>query len=465
MTGVRDVSVIVPVFNPGEYLQPLLDCLDRQSIGADRFEAIFVDDGSTDGTGERLDTWAATRPHVTVVHQENHGWPGQPRNVAIDRAVGDYVQFVDQDDWLADDALERLVDFAREHASDVIISKMVGIDRGVPSLLFRRSAPRVTFGDEPVQDSMTPHKMFRRAFLDEIGLRFPEGRRRLEDHLFVTTAYLRADVISVYAESDCYFHIGRPDRGNAGFRAYDPEGYYANLEEVIDVVEALAPSPQVRDVFLGRWLRVELIGRMRSNGVYGLPPAERATHYRPVRRIVRERVPLATLQSTPVLARWGAAVVRHADDAAFFALEAARRKVTAHAWRDGDLLRVRIDTGTGRTAHDLGDFLREHAPALADVVLEETGANPALLPGRVTDGDGHTASAGPDGGYLVTGGFAAGATLRVSTPLGMLNTVVSRSRASTWTTSPVVRKARRFLGRAWRRTRRVLSRVLPSRRA
>ena len=101
------VSVVVAVYNPGPYLRPLLHALDRQQPPTDGFEAVLVDDGSTDGSGELLERWARTRAWAVVVRQPNSGWPSRPRNAGIDRARGEFVLFVDHDDWIADDALAR----------------------------------------------------------------------------------------------------------------------------------------------------------------------------------------------------------------------------------------------------------------------------------------------------------------------------------------------------------------------
>ena len=70
------VSVIVPVYNPGRYIEDCIASLLGQSLPPDAYEIVFVDDGSTDGTPARLDALAAEDPRMKVIHQENSGWSG-----------------------------------------------------------------------------------------------------------------------------------------------------------------------------------------------------------------------------------------------------------------------------------------------------------------------------------------------------------------------------------------------------
>ncbi|CAM5270535.1 hypothetical protein SALBM311S_12549 [Streptomyces alboniger] len=74
-----------------------------------------------------------------------------------------------------------MYDYGVANGADVVIGKMAGKGRPVPVELFRRNHPHASVENAPLIDSLTPHKMFRRAFLDDIGLRYPEGRRRLEE--------------------------------------------------------------------------------------------------------------------------------------------------------------------------------------------------------------------------------------------------------------------------------------------
>ncbi|MER6529780.1 glycosyltransferase family 2 protein [Streptomyces sp. NPDC001508] len=283
------VSVIVPVYNPGPYIEDCVASLLRQSLPDDAYEVIFVDDGSTDATPARLDELAAEHPQITVIHQPNSGWSGKPRNVGIAASSGEFVMFVDNDDYLGDEALERMYAYGVANKADVIVGKMAGKGRPVPVELFRRNHPRATVDNAPLIDSLTPHKMVRRAFLERTGLRFPEGRRRLEDHVFVTEAYLRADNVSVLSDYVCYYHVKRGDASNAGFQPFEPVGYFKNLREALDVVERYTEPGPLRDRLLRRWLRVEIVDRMSGRRLLGLPDDYRRQLFREMHEVVVER--------------------------------------------------------------------------------------------------------------------------------------------------------------------------------
>ncbi|MFE9614223.1 glycosyltransferase family 2 protein [Streptomyces sp. NPDC006012] len=338
------VSVIVPVYNPGPYIEDCVASMLRQSLPSDEYEVIFVDDGSTDATPARLDELAAAHPQFTVVHQPNSGWSGKPRNVGIDAARGEFVMFVDNDDYLGDEALERMYEYGVANKADVVVGKMAGKGRPVPVELFRRNHPHATVDNAPLIDSLTPHKMVRRAFLDRIGLRFPEGRRRLEDHVFVTEAYLRADNVSVLSDYLCYYHVKRDDASNAGFQRFDPVGYYKNLREALDVVERYTEPGPRRDRLLRRWLRVEIVDRMSGRRLLGLPDDYRRELFREMRGVVVERFGPGVAAGLRPAQRIVAALIRddrYDDVVAQAEWEAGvgpKAAPTGVEWHDGKLL-------------------------------------------------------------------------------------------------------------------------------
>ncbi|GAA3634213.1 hypothetical protein GCM10022236_40960 [Microlunatus ginsengisoli] len=277
------VSVIVPVYNPGQHLRRCLRSLAEQTMNIADYEVILVDDGSTDGSSARLDQAAERHWQFRVIHQANSGWPGQPRNRGLDEARGDYVFFCDHDDWLAPYALAVLHRFAVENGSDIVLGKMAGIGRPVPRVVFKQTRAIATLADTPLMDSLTVHKLFRRQFLRDHDIRFAEGRRRLEDHLFVTQAYLDADVISVYADQVCYFHARWPS--NASAQPPHWASYFTNLEEAVGVVERRTEPGPFRDRLLTRWLRVEMVNRLTGDKLLNRRPHDVAALFDAAHRV------------------------------------------------------------------------------------------------------------------------------------------------------------------------------------
>jgi len=304
------VSVVVPVYNPGHYIDRCIASILGQSLPADEYETIFVDDGSTDVTPARLDALAAAHSNISVIHQENSGWPGKPRNVGIDAARGEYVFFLDNDDALGPEALERLYATASRTDADIVIGKMAGHGRGVPKNLFRENRDRVTLADAPLLDSLTPHKLFRRAFIERHGLRYPEGRRRLEDHVFVVRAYFLAQSISILADYICYYHFARPDRSNAAHGRFDPSYYYGYVREVIGIVEEHTEPGPFRDSLLQRFARVELLGRLQGRGFLEHPADYREALFAEIKAVVEERIPPTVDQRLAAHFRTTMALVR-----------------------------------------------------------------------------------------------------------------------------------------------------------
>lgn len=112
------ISLIIPIYNVGEYLQQCLESVSAQSI-IDECEIILVNDGSTDNSLQICEQFAASNNNVVVVTQENAGL-SEARNTGKRLAKGNYVYFLDSDDWLGDKALEILLDFAVKNHCDIV---------------------------------------------------------------------------------------------------------------------------------------------------------------------------------------------------------------------------------------------------------------------------------------------------------------------------------------------------------
>src|SRR4051794_5879531 len=262
MNAIR-VSVIVPVFNSGTTAEALIESLCAQTLPAGEWEAIFVDDGSSDETPDLIETRIAALPNMRLIREAPSGWPGRPRNVGLDAARGEYVFFSDDDDTLGPEALERLVAFASEHGSDAVIPRTVGRNRGVPAITRTVIDAQRTPG--LMMSSLAPQKLFRRAFLQDNAIRFAEGHFRLEDHLFVVTAYLRARRVSTYADYPVYYLAYRPGRSHISRQHPDWAAYFRSVRACLDRVDAEMEDEGARRGMRSRWLRVEGLSRLRGD--------------------------------------------------------------------------------------------------------------------------------------------------------------------------------------------------------
>lgn len=213
MTAAQpDVSVIIGAYEAMPYLVECLQSVEGQTLDPARIEVIAVDDGSTDGTGEYLEEFAKRAPlTVTVIRQENSGGPSGPRNVGLDRARGRYVFFLDADDRLGTEALERMVAMADEHKTDVVLGKVVGVNRNAPKSMWGKNLARTDVFSSKIKFTLSAQKLFRRELLTRHGMHFDESLKTGEDALFTMEAYLRADGVSVISDYTCYYLVGRDD--------------------------------------------------------------------------------------------------------------------------------------------------------------------------------------------------------------------------------------------------------------
>ncbi|MEU0071440.1 glycosyltransferase [Streptomyces sp. NPDC006332] len=296
------VSIVVPVYNAGRYIDLCSPSLINQSLGRDAYEIIYVDDGSTDDSAQRLDQLASRHPHVRVIRQENSGWPGKPRNVGVRLARGDYVQFVDQDDELTPEALEHLHRLAHRNGSDIVLGKVVGTMAG-PSNVFKRTVDHCTVETAPLMESLTPHKMFRREFLLAHDLAFPEGPVRLEDQLFMARAYLRAKKVSILAHHPCYVWKRRDDGGNTSSRVVTPEDYYGHLRTVVEAIKEGTPPGPLQDHLLRRSYRVELLRPVGESRVLQRTGENLERYFSVVRRMALDAYPPGVRDGLPALTR------------------------------------------------------------------------------------------------------------------------------------------------------------------
>ncbi|MER7489155.1 glycosyltransferase [Streptomyces sp. NPDC126497] len=259
MSGIPDVSVIVAVYNTMPYLTECLNSLLGQSIGRDRLEIVAVDDGSTDDSGAELDRFAERYPDtVKVIHQENSGGPAAPSNRALDVATGRYVYFIGSDDYLGEEALERMVKCADQNDSDVVVGKMVGTNgRYVHQALYKKNDPDVGLTGSALPWTLANTKLFRRDLVERHKMRFPEHLPVGSDQPFTIEACVRARKISVVADYTCYYAVKRGDASNITYRA-DHLARLRCTAEIMDFTAGLLEPGPERDAVLRRHFTWEL---------------------------------------------------------------------------------------------------------------------------------------------------------------------------------------------------------------
>ena len=306
------VTVVVPTYNSGLLIDSLINSMREQTMSKEDFEVLFVDDGSTDGTPDRLEQLAAREPLFRVLRLPNSGWPGRPRNVAIHEARGEYIQFVDHDDTMGPEALQRMYALGRRNSSDIVLGKVSSTHRlrGIPHTLMSRTRETCTYRTAPLHDSLTVHKMYRTAFLREQGIEFPVGHYVGEDLLFMVPAVLRASSVSVVGDYPCYYYLEQEDGGNATPSRLDPDSYSGNLREIFDALLAETDDPAVRETWLRRFWRADLVKYLSEPIFPAYEPAHRRELFRALRSVAADYLPEGVFDGLFGLERARAALVR-----------------------------------------------------------------------------------------------------------------------------------------------------------
>ena len=201
---MSSVSVIVPVYNVEKYLKRCVDSILAQSF-AD-FELILVDDGSTDGSGLICDELAKTDNRITVQHNPNQG-VSAARNNGIEAATGEWITFIDSDDYVLPDYLLSLYQGALESCADLVVTGIKHVFENAPDKVIVREWPAIVvqkenldvlFEKEILQYQKGPViKLFKKDIIKKNDLCFNERLSRGEDALFVYEYLLYSNIISV----------------------------------------------------------------------------------------------------------------------------------------------------------------------------------------------------------------------------------------------------------------------------
>lgn len=202
------VSIIVPVYNAERSIRRCIDSIVNQEFK--EFEAILVDDGSTDSSGAICDEYASKDDRICVIHKENTG-VSDSRNMAIDRARGQYLQFMDADDWIATYATNQLYRVAETNHCDLVIAdfyRVVGQrvsqkgDIDADEVMTREEFAAHMMGNPAdFYYGVLWNKFYRRDIIEKYQLRMNQDISWCEDFMF-NLEYIR--------HADSFYALGVP---------------------------------------------------------------------------------------------------------------------------------------------------------------------------------------------------------------------------------------------------------------
>ena len=224
------ISVIVPVYNVEPYIRKCVESILAQTHA--NLELILVDDGSPDNSGAICEEYAQKDPRVIVIHQENTGQAGA-RNRGIALAKGEYIGFVDSDDWIAPDMYQTMLESAERNNCDLVICGRYVV-RGEKNWLasdFNMAQELVMDTQDAMKrfltyraiDSSSVDKLYKRELLQDV--RFPLGYI-CEDVPFVYDALKKSRKV-VHCAKPLYYNLLREgSTSRSGFNQKGMGLYY-----------------------------------------------------------------------------------------------------------------------------------------------------------------------------------------------------------------------------------------------
>lgn len=245
------ISIIIPVYKVEEYLPKCLDSIVRQTYT--NLEIILVDDGSPDKCGEICDKYAKEDSRIKVIHKENAG-VARARNDGIEIATGDYISFIDSDDWIAENTYEILYNGLKEYDADCSVGGCVTVidKEGVlaPQERVRNGVNCVSAQEAMkgvlLKGSAVWNRLFKREIFREI--RFPLGRVN-DDEVVALHAYAECKNIVFLDEDTYYYRIRSNSITTSKFSLRNVDCYYNsadNLEFVRKVCPELTPCGEFK---------------------------------------------------------------------------------------------------------------------------------------------------------------------------------------------------------------------------
>jgi|GEM_PF-795587 len=202
------ISIIIPVYNSEQYLSKCLDSVINQTIGNDKLDIVVINDGSPDNSMQILEKYRAKYHNITILSQENMG-QSVARNTALPHTRGEYIAYVDPDDFLPHDAYENLYNESENGSIDIVAGRFTYVyddsNNNFTRLgdIFTDNEDVVVIDDksdsrfyELIRHAQPWYKIVKRSLIVDNHLKFPSNLL-VEDIPFTTSLYLLANKIKV----------------------------------------------------------------------------------------------------------------------------------------------------------------------------------------------------------------------------------------------------------------------------
>jgi len=203
------VSIIIPIFNVESYIRRCIESLLSQTY--QNFEIILVDDGSPDKCPQICDEYAAKDARIKVIHKQNGG-QAEARNLGLDVATGDYILFLDSDDYIHQDTIGDMLEIAEKESADIVQCTFIrGAENQFPTITKTKETEEYdnhSIFYSRIQKIIVWGKLYKRELWDNI--RMPVGKLNYEDDATTWKLYYRSKK-TVFVNTPYYYYFINPD--------------------------------------------------------------------------------------------------------------------------------------------------------------------------------------------------------------------------------------------------------------